>query len=1144
MLNKFKQVMAAVLLVALAAGDLFAASPKRELRSTWFTTVWGIDWPSSYSQSSQKAEMIEYLDGFEAINMTASCFQVRSMGDAMYPSEYAPWSSCLTGTRGTNPGWDPLAYFVEESHKRGLEAYVWLNPYRWSSSGSTTAWTTTKDKEWVSSGILLTNGSYTVFNPAWDETRQLIVNVVEEILDNYDVDGILFDDYFYPSGGTSEGTDAPDYDDYKASGTTLSIGDWRRANVNQMVKDVYDAIQAKRPDVRFGISPAGVSSKSASKYGLSSPSSYGVKASDWQYSQIYSDPLAWLAEGTIDFISPQCYWPTTHSTAPYEPLIKWWSYAAPKFGRHFYSSQESSDLGSDGELTNDTDGWSELNNQVLYNRQYDENNAPGTIFYSAAYINGPSKTGLGNYLKANAWSHKSLTPEITWKNGPVYGKVSNLAYSNGTLSWTETTNGNANIRYTVYAVPASVTVDAAKATDGDGFDVQYLQKVVYGGSYAVASDKQNNYWYAVCVYDGYGKEHEAAIVNYPDGESEKATLISPINGATASWNQTFTWSSISNATYVLEISENSNFSTIKYQQTGITSNSVNINLGDLESTTVYYWRILTAQEGKLQSVSDVATFKTTTRPAAPQTTLISPENGSNIESDFVFEWSAVDCEQYILEVSTSSDFATLKYSQSLTSTTHNMVISLLGKGTYYWRVITGGKTQTNTASAVRSFNITKVVVGGFEPGYSIMIDKDNDTYSQVGDITINSIWFRSVADDYKNITFGENGSLNRSFCVGNDYVYMTGRSENDSEASIYLRKYDQKTGELIADVFLGSEGQGSYYPCNTVVKDSNGNICIANLSLSASSTPIKLHLVNTETGALTEIASLTVSGLSASRSDHLAVTGDVVSGNFKVYQAMANTKNVVRWTYVNGSLANTEICTLQSLYPSSASSLGIAPRVLPIDDNSFFLVGGNTYFSRYTFASSGTMTDSFANNATLAPIGLEANGGTFFNLNGINYVVYPYSDYNSGAHTFNMVKADTQMSFKSMELMWNIPKDGIGAVNSATYQVDADYLPIDESRGILYLFSPGNGLCAYEIVDTSVNVNGIDEIKTNQALIISGNTIGFGEKAQSLAIYNISGVMVANESDVTSVEMNVPAGVYIIKALINDKIIARKIVVK
>lgn len=1138
MLKNLKRLCVAASMLATIVG-VYADSPKREMRSTWLTTVWAIDWPSTQgatasAQTKQKSEMTQYLDDLKDCNFTSTCFQVRSMGDAMYPSEYAPWSSYISGTRGTNPGWDPLAYFVEEAHKRGLEAYVWLNPYRWSSG---TTWSTAMDQEWQNSGMLIAgdDASYITFNPGLAETRELIVNIIKEILANYKIDGIIFDDYFYPSGGTTEGSSAPDYDTYKSSGTTLSMGDWRRANVNQMVKDVYDAIQATRPDVRFGISPAGVSSRSASKYGISSPSKYGVSASDWQYDQIYSDPLTWMAEGTIDFISPQCYWLTNHSTAPFGPLTEWWHYANQTIGKtHYYASHSVSYIGTSDTQSN----WNELVKQINYNREYSPDGVYGSIYYSHKNVT----SGTRSLLKQDTYSRPALVPVIDWKTKTNYGKVSNLTSTGSTLSWSAVTNGNAIIRYTVYAIPTSVTLDAAQMSNGDGISNEYLLGVSYATTYSVPTNKQGNFYYAVCVYDGYGNEFEPALVGYPSGESEKTTLVSPVGGASTAWSQTFSWSSVSDATYTIEISDNSSFSTIKYQQSGITTNSCVVNLGDLTETTTYYWRVRTSQSGKLESVSSVETFKTPARPSAPKTSLLTPSNGANFEADFTMTWSAVDCEQYILEVATSNDFSTIKYSKTLTTTSHDMVISLLGKGTFYWRVTTAGKTVKSTVSDVRSFNISKVVVGSFEPGYSIIIDKDNASYAKVGDVKVNSIWFRSVDENYENITYPENGSYNRSFCVGNDYVYVTGRTENNSEASIYLRKYDQKTGELVSDVFLGTEGQVAYYPCNTVVKDSKGNICIANLSLNAGSSPVVLHLVNTETGALTQVASLTVSGLSSARADHISLTGDVVAGNFKVYQAVAKGTTVVRWTYENGQLTNTEKCNLQSLYPSSASNLGIAPRVLPIDDNSFLLVGGDTFLSRYTF-STGAMTDSFANKTSLAPVGYEANGGTFFTLNGTKYIVYPYSDYNaSNGHTFNFVKVNSNMDFSSMELMWNLPKAGIGAVNSSTYQVDADYLPINDGSGILYLFVPGNGLCAYEVIDSAIN--GVEDITAETSITVSGNNIAFGAMAQSIEVYGISGNMVVSESNVTSVELNVPAGVYIVKAIINGNVTSKKLIVK
>ena len=1135
------------IVLAMAFNSALALSPKREMRSTWFTTVWGIDWPStqgstSSAQSKQKAEMVEYLDGFANTNMNGSCFQVRSMADAMYPSKYAPWSSYLTGTRGKDPGWDPLAYFVEESHKRGLEAYVWLNPYRWSTGSN---WTTSFDKEWQNNDMIIagtSNTSYKTFNPALPETRQHIVNVVVEILENYAVDGILFDDYFYASGGTVESSSAPDYNDYKASGTTMSIGDWRRANVNQMVKDVYDAIQAKRPDVRFGISPAGVAGTSSySKYGLPSPSSYGIKASDWQYAQIYSDPLAWLKAGTIDFISPQMYWPTTHATAPYEPLAKWWSYVGNFYGRHFYASQESSDLGDDGELSNNTTGWVEMAKQTTLTRKYNENNAPGIIYYSAAYINGPTKSGLGDYMKANSFTHKALTPVVTWKNKINYGKVANLVSTGSALSWDTVSNGNAIIRYTVYAIPTSVTLDAAKLSNGDGISNEYLLNVSYSNSYTVPADKQGDYYYAVCVYDGYGNEFEPAVVGYPEGESAKVTLAFPINGAVADWTADFSWTAVSGATYTLEISDKNTFTNILIQKNGLTANSVNVDLASLEESKTYYWRVSSTEKGKLPAMSDVAAFKTSIRPEAPVVTLLSPAEGEEFEGDFTFEWSGVDVESYKLQVSDSKDFSSIKYEKEVMAgadkVTCSLAISLLGKGSFYWRVISNHRHMTSSISEVRSFKITKVVVGAYEPGYSIVVD--NDTYSLVGDLKLNSLWVRSVKDEYNNITFGENGSYNRSFVAVGDYVYVSSRSENSANSTIFLRKYNGQTGEIISDIILGDEGKVSYFPCNDVNKDSEGNVCISNLSLNIASTPLVVHQVDLESGELTEIASLTYSG--GGRVDQSAIYGDVESGDFSIFAAVSAKNYVVRWTFESGEMTATDVCTLQSFYPSG-TTLGTAPDVIPITNDDIFVVGGNIHMTRYNF-STGKITDSFKNNTALAPVGMEGNGGAYFSLNNKGYVIYPYSDYHSNGYAFNMVSTNTAYDFSAMKQLWTLPKSGLGSVSSTTFQAEADFVMGKDGNNVMvYVYVPGNGIAGYELVDTSIV--GVEGVELNHNIDVNGTVINFGRLAQYVEIYNFAGALVANSKNVTTMELNLPAGVYIVNAVVEETPCVVKIMIR
>lgn len=1141
------RLFVALLALVLTAGNLFAANPKREMRSTWLTLVENIDWPytKGYTETTvakQKQEMIAYLDNLEDLNMTSTCFHIRTMGDAAYPSKYAPWSSYITGTRGKDPGWDPLAFFVEECHKRGIEAYVWLNPYRWSSKGINT-WSTEQDLEWKNNNMLIVgdNGTYVTFNPALKETRELIVNVIKEIVTNYAIDGMLFDDYFYPSGGTTESSSAPDYEQYKASGTTMSIGDWRRRNVNDMVADCYNTIKELRPDVRFGIGPAGVSHKSASKYGLPSVSSYGSSASDWQYAQIYCDPLTWMYEGTVDFISPQLYWETTHSTNGYAELTHWWSDAAAKFNCHYYASQASYKVNNSGW------GAAEIAKQVELNRKYMKNNNCGSIYYNTISFKS-YLSSLGN----DVYSTPALTPEITWKGGDSYNAVGNLAYNDGKLTWDSVKNGNAIIRYTVYAVPMSVTADDALSADGDGYDGKYLQKVVYTNSFELPADKQADHWYVVQVFDGYGKEHTAAIVNYPDGEAEKVTITAPVNGAATVWDQEFSWSAIENGSYTVEIASDNKFSKILYSKNKITTAKTTIDLGFTEDGKTYYWRVLASQPKKLQSVSDAATFVAPTRTAGVGAKLMAPDEGASIEDECYFHWTAgTGNETYTIEVSAEKDFATIKYTKDIEATnpeqetiSHEVPASLFGKGTFYWRVITKGDRITPGVSEVRSFTVTKISVGNFEPGYEMKTDADS--YEAAGTLSVTNLWLRSIREGYKNITFGENGSFNRGMCAVGDYVYVSGRSENSSGASAYLNKYSGVTGELVEKLMLGSEAAMAYYPCNDVIKDSKDNICITNLTLDASSNPLAVLWVNLEDGSLTKVAS--VSTTSKYRIDHVALWGDVSTGNFTVYAAIRESKLVMRWIYENGKLSKSETCTVKSTY--SGSTFGMAPRMIVIDEDTLLIDGGNAYMTLYSF-STKEMLSSFKDNTALAPIGPEGNGATLFTLKGKKYFVYSYGDdaLNEGVATgntpwtFNVASVDNDLDFASMKLLWTLPKGGLGNVYSATAQAPVDYVHVDGSTVRVYMYVPGCGLAAYEITDTGAT--GINEVAENAPSIkIAGSTILLGAQAESVDVYNAMGGKVAHAENVSSLETGLSSGMYIVVVKINGTAYAQKTVIK
>lgn len=491
-----RSALAAVLL-AIAALPM-SSGVKREVRSVWMATVWALDWPSSTSSTTaQKNEMVKYLDVLQKNNFNAVYFQVRTMSDAFYKSSYEPWSSYLTGTRGKDPGWDPLAFVVEECHKRGMECHAWVNPYRFSTGSN---WSTAQDQALKSAGMLLAytksdGKTTTILNPGLESVRKRIVDVCKEIISNYDVDGLVFDDYFYPEG-IPVTSSAGDYDLWQKSGASMTFGDWRRNNVNQMVADVYNMVQQQKPYVRFGISPAGAACTSAAvaaKHGIDRC----PVASDWQYDGIFSDPVAWLEAGTIDYISPQLYWKTNHKTNPFGPMTKWWSYVAKHFGRHHYASHSISFLNS----SNTASDWEEIGKQVQFSRDYAENEAPGAVFYSAAYVTGKKQSGFGEWLQVNKFQNKALTPAIDWKKSDLEKvQVSGLNKHATVLSWA----GVDNVRYSVYAVPESVNVE----TLDSNIPAEYLLGVSYKTTYTMPDDKKSGYNYAVCVLDRYGNEYE------------------------------------------------------------------------------------------------------------------------------------------------------------------------------------------------------------------------------------------------------------------------------------------------------------------------------------------------------------------------------------------------------------------------------------------------------------------------------------------------------------------------------------------------------------------------------------------------------------------------------------------------------------
>ena len=502
------------LLLALLMGTItHAENPKHEFRATWLTTGFGIDWPKTKNVEQQKKTLCNIFNALQRGNMNAACLQVRSFCDAIYQSSYEPWSDVLTGTRGQDPGYDPLAFAIEEAHKRGIELHVWVNPFRVTSSGTLD----TTDLVWKNAGqwiIKYNNSSFKgqIIDPGYPEAREYVHKVMMEIVTNYDIDGILMDDYFYAYGGTYS-EDANSKALYKPSNVKdmdkdgSTDDDWRRANVDSVIYNLYKALQEVKPWVRFGMGIPGnwsMKSGAASAYGISLPA--GISAME-SYDYLYCNAIEWAKQGWVDYLNPQIYWSTQSKRQDYDVLCEWWAKTVcenfsdklPDGKRvHFYASQAAYAVtDSDAGLSGYGDGVLEIQRQIDANRLNLSSGYTGSVFFhTTAYLQ------LFRDLKASHFQAKALCPPMRWKAKETLAAPTDVIQTDSLLSWSHPTAE----RFTIYAYPRTIAKDDAI------YNPLYFQRVVYGNTYDMTGlGDISQLAIAICSYDRFGVEHEAAV---------------------------------------------------------------------------------------------------------------------------------------------------------------------------------------------------------------------------------------------------------------------------------------------------------------------------------------------------------------------------------------------------------------------------------------------------------------------------------------------------------------------------------------------------------------------------------------------------------------------------------------------------------
>jgi uncharacterized lipoprotein YddW (UPF0748 family) len=388
--------------LTISAPDSPLPEVQREFRAVWIATVANIDWPSQPGLSSQeqKREMIQILDRAAALNMNAVIFQVRPAADAIYNSPYEPWASYLSGQMGKPPipAYDPLEFTIKEAHKRGLELHAWFNPFR--------AGHPVDSSEISSAHISQTNpelvhqyGDFLWLDPGLPEAREHSRKVIMDVVERYNIDGVHFDDYFYPYRSYANGADFPDDQSWIQalnSGTDMSRADWRRRNVDLFIEQIYREIKEKKPFIKFGISP----------FGIWQPGHPHGTTGFNSHEELYADARRWLQSGWVDYLSPQIYYRTDQVGQPFPVILQWWS-EQNHYGRHIWPGLYTSRL-----ITPDIK-WSgdEIQRQLYILRGFPGIN--GAIHFSMqAIMRNPDR--FRDLLAAGPYADQALVPVTPW----------------------------------------------------------------------------------------------------------------------------------------------------------------------------------------------------------------------------------------------------------------------------------------------------------------------------------------------------------------------------------------------------------------------------------------------------------------------------------------------------------------------------------------------------------------------------------------------------------------------------------------------------------------------------------------------------------------------------------------------------------
>jgi len=667
-----------VLVAIVLLGSLAWAqpSPKREFRGAWIATVINLDWPSSAGLpvADQKSQLTTILNSLKAAGINAVVFQVRTECDAFYNSSIDPWSYWLTGAQGTppNPFYDPLEFAIKEAHARGMELHAWFNPYRavrnviGAYAPAPNHVSVVHDSDWV---LYFPAANHKIVNPGLPQVRDYVASVVADIVRRYDVDGVHADDYFYPypespfPGITTE--DTATFSQYPNGFSSAQIKDWRRDNVNRLLQQIHDSIQVIKPHVKFGMSPFGIW-KSGVPSGI-----FGLDA----YSQIYADAIAWLQDQSIDYLTPQLYWPFGGGQ-DYGLLQPWWADSTAANGRHLYTGNAPYRIGTSfGDAT-------QMKAQIEFNRANPK--VQGSVQFRANFIRD-NVGGWTDLMKSDVFRTPAVVPVMSWKETVPPNAPGNLTVDSSgavfVLNWdppSTATDSDTAARYLVYRFKSADTTDRENSDNLIAFE-----GVTTSTPSGRVDTTNSQYYFAVSALDKNNNESGLSNLITFGTPVVAPTLLSPPDSGLFASTGKLQWSRPVKATgFLLHVARTSDFNPDSLITT-ISTTDTSAAVAGLTPQKTYYWRTVAGGQAGTSNYSPAFRF-TTGWPFPP--VIISPVAVTNVPVNPTFVWAKGTGTSFVARVIDGATNATV-FDTTVTDTTFVSSRKLAGNKIYRWKVM-------------------------------------------------------------------------------------------------------------------------------------------------------------------------------------------------------------------------------------------------------------------------------------------------------------------------------------------------------------------------------------------------------------------------------------------------------------------------